>query len=96
MNRVPFFENLKMKKVLTFRFDLFEKGEKNLKHKKRSVELNTATIDDNISKIQAFIKSNQYCTLYDEIKAEFQISRDFSKNVKTFKESKFLNECCLD
>ena len=35
----------------------------------------TATTDDNISKIQVFIKSDQYCT-YDVIEAEFQISRE--------------------
>jgi hypothetical protein len=35
----------------------------------------TATTDDNISKIQAFIKSDQYCT-YNKIEAEFQISRE--------------------
>ena len=72
-----------MKKVfinLKFRFGLFKKGEKNLKHKKRSGVLNTATTDDGISKIQAFINSNQYCT-YDEIKAEFQISRETIHNV---------------
>jgi len=50
---------------------MFKKVEKNLKDKKPI----TATTDDNISKIQAIIKSDQYCT-YDEIEAEFQISRE--------------------
>ena len=37
----------------------------------------TVITDDNISKIQAFIKSDQYCT-YDEIEAEFSdLSRDY-------------------
>ena len=47
----------------------------NLKDKKLFGKPITATTDDNISKIQAFIKSDQYCT-YDKIEAEFQISRE--------------------
>ena len=40
----------------------------------------TATTDDNISKIRTFIKSDPYCT-YDEIEAEFQISRGTIHNI---------------
>ena len=47
-------------------FHLFKKGEKNLKDKRRSRRPITATTDDNISKIRAFIKSDPYCT-YDEM-----------------------------
>jgi len=52
-----------------------------LKDKKLFGRQITATTDDNISKIQVFIKSDQYCT-YDEIEAEFQISR---KTIHTIK-----------
>jgi len=50
----------------------------NLKDKKLfGRPMYTATTDDNISKIQAFIKRDQYCT-YDEIEAEFSdLSRDY-------------------
>jgi hypothetical protein len=37
----------------------------------------TATTDDKISKIQAFIKSDQYCP-YDKIEAEFEF--EFEKS----------------
>jgi transposase len=55
-------------------FHLFKKDEKNLKDKRRSRRPITATTDENISKIRAFIKSDPYCT-YDEIEVELQISR---------------------
>jgi hypothetical protein len=45
-----------------------KKGEKYLKDEGRSGRPITATTDDNISKIRAFIKSDPYCT-YDEIEA---------------------------
>jgi len=64
-------------------FHLFKKGEKNLKDKRRSERSIKATIDDNISKIRAFIKSDLYCT-YDEstkFEAEFQISRGAIHNI---------------
>ena len=61
-------------------FHLFKKGEKNLKDKRRSGRPITATTDDNISKIRTFIKSDPYCT-YDEIEAEFQISRGTIHNM---------------
>ena len=61
-------------------FHLFKKGEKNLKDKRRSGRPITPTTDDNISKIRAFIKSDPYCT-YDEIEAEFQISRGTIHNI---------------
>jgi predicted HTH transcriptional regulator len=64
-------------------FHLFKKGEKNLKElkdKRRSGRPITATTDDNISKIRTFIKSDPYCT-YDEIEAEFQISRGTIHNI---------------
>ncbi len=64
-------------------FHQFKKGEKNLKDKRQSERSITATIDDNISKIRAFIKSDLYCT-YDESKkfeAKFQISRGTIHNI---------------
>ena len=64
-------------------FHLFKKGEKNLKElkdKRRSGRPITSTTDDTISKIRTFIKSDPYCT-YDEIEAEFQISRGTIHNI---------------
>ncbi len=61
-------------------FYIFKKSEKYLKDERRSGRPITATTDDNISKIRAFIKSDPYCT-YDEIEAEFQISRGTIHNI---------------
>jgi len=52
-----------------------------LKDKKLFGKPITATTDDNISKIQVFIKSDQYCT-YDVIEAELQISRETIHTIK--------------
>jgi hypothetical protein len=62
-------------------FHLFKKGERNLKDKRRSERPITATTDDNISKIRAFIKSDLYCT-FDKIEAEFQVCRGTLHNIK--------------